>query len=83
MNVAIVTEAEPRLLLQHSSPDHEVSKPSSDSHRSLTGLEHECREWRQSVYPWWMVTIDSLVPRPILLKLGLGTRLTIHTHRQH
>ena len=32
MNVAIVTEAKPRLLLQHSRPDHEVSKPRSDSH---------------------------------------------------
>ena len=35
MNDAIVTEAKPRLLsmlLQHSLPDHEVSKPSSDSH---------------------------------------------------
>ena len=35
-----MTEAKPRLLLQHSRPDHEVSKPSSDSHRSLTDLEH-------------------------------------------
>ena len=35
-----MTEAKPRLLLQHSCPDHEVSKPSSDSHRSLTDLEH-------------------------------------------
>ena len=50
-NDAIVTEAKLRLLLQHSHPDHEVSKSSSDSHRSLTGLELECREWRQSVYP--------------------------------
>ena len=49
MNVAIVTEAKPRLLLQHSRPDHEVSKPSSDSHRSLTGLEHECRECMETV----------------------------------
>ena len=49
MNVAIVTKVKPRLLLQHSRPDHEVSKPSSDSHRSLTSLEHACREWRQSI----------------------------------
>ena len=39
-NDAIVTEAKPRLQLQHSCPDPEVSKPSSDSHRSLTDLEH-------------------------------------------
>ena len=35
-----MTEAKPRLLLQHSRPDHEVSKLSSDSYRSLTNLEH-------------------------------------------
>ena len=37
MNDAIVTEAKPRLLLQHSRHDHKVSKSSSDLHRSLTG----------------------------------------------
>ena len=35
-----MTEAKPRLLLQHSRLDHEVSKPRSDSHQSLTDLEH-------------------------------------------
>ena len=35
-----MTEVKPRLLLQHSHPDPEVSKLSSDSHQSLTDIEH-------------------------------------------